>query len=105
MKIEGVDDHRQPAKLHIHIRAGGQRLDVGAPAGEHLVSLIGADPERTAEMVQHDLHVRAFARHFGQGLDLRVIDPRFEGQIVRRQPLEAAAEVRVIHQPRRRYIG
>src|SRR6266436_2774811 len=56
-------------------------------------------------MVEYDLHVRAFARHFGQGFDLRVIDPRFEGQIVRRQPLQAAAEIRIIHQPRRRYIG
>ena len=56
-------------------------------------------------MVEHDLHVRAFARHLGQGLDLRVVNPRFEGQIVRRQPLEAAAEVRVVHQPRRRDIG
>src|SRR5436189_5759424 len=45
-----------------------QSLDVSAPAGEHFVPLIGADPERTAEMVEHYLHVRAFARHFGQCL-------------------------------------
>jgi hypothetical protein len=105
VKIESVDDHRQPTELHIHVRAGGKRLDVGTPAGEHLVALIGPDPEWTAEMVEHDLHVWAFARHLGQGLDLRVIDPSFEGQVVRRQPLQAAAEVRIIHQPRRRDIG
>ena len=41
----------------------------------------------------------------GQRLDLRVIDPRLESQIVRWQPLEAAAKVRVIHQARRRNVG
>ena len=77
------------------------------PAGEHLgaLALVGTDPERPAEMVEHDLHLRAVARHRGQGLDLRVIDPRFERQIVRRQPLQAAPEVRVVHQPRRRHVG
>src|SRR6516225_1903498 len=105
MKIEGVDDHRQSAKFHIHIRAAGERLDVAAPAGEYFVALVGPDPERTAKMVEYDLHVRTFASHVRQGLDLRVINPCFEGQIVLRQSFKAAAEVRIIHQSRRRYIG
>ena len=104
MEVEGVDDHRQPAELHIHIGAARQLADVGAPGRENVAPLIGADPERPAEMVEHDLHLRRFARHFGQALDLRVVDPGFEGQIMRRQPLQAAAEIRVVHQVRRRHI-
>ena len=37
-------------------------------------SFVGADPERTAEMFEHDLYVWALARHLGQGLDLRAIN-------------------------------
>jgi hypothetical protein len=104
-KSKALTNHRQPAELHIDVRAGGELLDVGSPLGKHLIALVGADPERAAEVVQHDLHTGAFTRHLGQGPYLRVIDPRFEGQIVRRQPLEAVAKVRIIHEPRRRHIG
>ncbi len=88
----------------MHVGAGGQFPDGGAPDREHCVTLVGAHSERTAKVVQHDLYLGAFARHLGQGLDLRVVDPGFEGQIVRRQPLQAAAEIRIVQQPRRRHI-
>jgi hypothetical protein len=105
VEIERVDDHRQPAELHVDVRAFRELLDRRAPDREHLAAPVRPDPERPAEMVEHDPRLRAAARHRGQRLDLRVVDPRLEGEVVRRQPLHAAAERRLLHQPRRRYIG
>jgi hypothetical protein len=99
VEIERVYDHRQPVELHIDVRAGRQRLDVGAPARENVAALVRPNPERAAEMVQHDLHLRAFARHLDQTLDLRVVDPRLEGQIMARQAPQAVAEARIVISP------
>src|SRR5438309_8365334 len=44
VEVEGVDDHRQPAELYIHIRAARQLPDVGAPTRENVAPLIGSDP-------------------------------------------------------------
>ena len=86
-KSKALTNHRQPAELHIDVRAGGELLDVGSPLGKHLIALVGTDPERATEMIQHDPYLRGVPRHLDYGLDLRVVKPRLKAQIVRRQPL------------------
>ena len=82
-EIIAVDPHTKAAKLHRHIRAFRQLLDRRLPDRENVVpfAVIGADGERTAAMVQHDLRVREGAGQGGHVADLRVVQPGIEAQI------------------------
>ena len=74
---------------------------------EDLVALagIGADAERPADMVQADARVGKRLRQRGQLVDLRMVQPRVEREVQRRQAGKALAERRVGHQSGRRRIG
>src|SRR4030095_10604943 len=60
VELEAAALHAEPAKLHMDIRAGGQFLDVARPARKDLVapSGIGADADRPADVIEHDLRFR-----------------------------------------------
>ena len=67
------------------------------PLGEHLIAPagIGADAERSADMVEHDDGVGKFPGEVGELADLRVVEPSVEQQAVARKPREAGAEFAV----------
>ena len=75
--------------------------------GEHLVAPPGvrADPQRPADVVQHDRRLGEGARQRGQLGDLRVVQPGVEGEAERRQLREARAEGGVGEQPGSRRVG
>src|SRR6185437_11737634 len=62
LHVEPEHPHAEPAELYINVRAGAERADMPAPFGEDLVALpsIGAEPDRPADVVEHN-------RRFGEG--------------------------------------
>src|SRR6266436_7913977 len=54
--VEAEHPHAKAAQLHVHVGAGRELADTGAPVGEDGVALarVAAEPDRAANMVQHD---------------------------------------------------
>ena len=58
--------HAEPGEVDINIGARRELADHAAPRGEDLVALavIGAEADRPADMVEHDLGLGKSARQF-----------------------------------------
>ena len=92
---EAIEFHIQAAELGDNVLAARQFSDVFLPCVENFfsVTLIRANTQRAAEMVEDDCSVR---ERLGQGrhfCDLRMIAPRFETELPGCQFREAFAEV------------
>jgi hypothetical protein len=82
-------------------------MDLRAPLGEDFLALvgIGADRERAADMVEHDLGFGEGAGEADEVAELRVEHPGFEGEVERRQRGEAFAKAAVDIKPLARARG
>ena len=79
--------HAEPAQLDVDVGELAELGDLRAPLGEDLLALvgIGADRERAADVVEHDLGLGKGTRKADEVAELRMEHPRFEGQVERRQ--------------------
>src|SRR5262249_7445502 len=75
MHIKAEETHAKTAKLHMDIRTAAEFDDPAFPFGEDFVALagIGADADRAADMVQHDLRLRKGPREIDQLAELSEI--------------------------------
>ena len=83
----------------MHIGAPGQLGNAGAPLGKDRVAApgIGADPDRPADMVEHDRRLGKRARQIDELAELGVVHPRVEAEAERVQPGKPLAH-RPVHQ-------
>ena len=97
--------HAQPAQLHRHIGAGGQRLYGAAPRTEHLLAPAGviAHAQHAADMVEHDIGFWKGPRQVSQVVDLVEVVPAIKAQPQRRQLGETASQILVQQQARRQH--
>src|SRR5205085_4024225 len=101
MHIEAEKPHAEPAELYMHIRAARELCDAVLPLGEDLVALpgIGADADRSADMVENDRRLRKGARQIEKLAELREIHPGVEAEAERVELREALAHLRVEQEP------
>ena len=97
-------DHPEPAQFGEHIVALRQLGDIGAPLREQFGAVVGVrpDPERAAEMVEHDAQLGECPGERGEFGDLPVIEHRVIAQPALRHPTQAVAVIGVGEQVRRR---
>jgi hypothetical protein len=94
-EFESVDRHPAATELGNDIRAGSDFLDPALPYLEDLgrsLAREGADRNRTADVVEHDLDVRKSAREVGHLGHLEVIAPAFKDQAARSEFGKAGSE-------------
>src|SRR6516162_6022988 len=90
-----VDLHVEPAELHYHVGAARQLVDLCLPVGKHFVRFagVGADADRSAEMVEHDRRIGERSRMRESVGELGVGTPHLEAELAGREMLETGAEV------------
>src|ERR1700730_17734304 len=91
------------AELHVSIGEAGDLADTVAPFRKCLLAFarVGADRERAADMVEHDGRLREGARLIRNIAQLRMEQPRVEGEPERGEPGEPFAEITVAVEPLR----
>src|SRR6185437_2336963 len=92
--------HRKTAELYRNVRAGRDVSDRRLPFLEDVVATVGkaADPNRAAAVIEHNLCIGERAGKAGEFADLRMEQPRIEGEAERREAGKALAEGRVEQQ-------
>src|SRR4029077_114671 len=75
VEIEAANAHAKATELNVDVGTAGQGLDRRLPVGKHLVSLagIGANANRSTDVIEHDLGVGKRPCETGKFIDLRVI--------------------------------
>src|SRR6266849_2268778 len=72
MKSKSTEAHAESADLDKHVGAGGQPPDRPSPGRKHLLALaaIRTDSDRTADVVEHDHHIRECTREICEFVNL-----------------------------------
>src|ERR1700746_948269 len=85
--------HAEPAELDMDIGAARQFADLLAPRGKDLVALasVGAEADRTADMVEPDWCLGKGARQIDQLAELGVVHPGVKAETERGEAREPFA--------------
>src|SRR5215469_11101469 len=100
MMGEAEHPHAESAELDVNVGAGCELADPGTPAGEDLIALagIGAEADRPADMVEHDLRVGKGPRQVHKLSELGMVHPGVEAEAERSETGEALADLGVHQQ-------
>src|SRR4029453_4346952 len=107
VEAEAAHAHTEAAEFDVNIRASGERLDRCGPAGKYLLVLagIGADSNRTADVIEDDLRFRKSVREIANLVDLGMIEPGVEGEAESAENGEPFAKAFVAQEAARAAVG
>src|SRR6202040_3395508 len=101
---EARPTHRKRPQFYVDILMRRERGHARAPLDENFIDAtrIGAAEDRAAEMIQDDRRVRELRREIGHLAQLRMVNPRVEGEAEACEALVSLAELRLSEHLRKR---